>query len=133
MSQENVEIVRRTYDDWSRGDFTTGYDQLERNVTLVIDSALPDSGVFAGPEGVRRYMENFLAAWASLTISADSVQAIGDSVLAAVRQVAVGRESGVQLEMGYFQLWTFRGGRVIRLVTIVNRDEAFEAAGKLSE
>jgi ketosteroid isomerase-like protein len=46
-----------------------------------------------------------------------------------VRQRGVGAGSGVSTEMHYFQLWTFRGGKVIRLEVIADEAEALEAVG----
>jgi ketosteroid isomerase-like protein len=88
--------------------------------------------VFVGREGVRAYMTSFLDAWDSLTIAAESVEGTGDSVFVKVRQSGIGRGSGVPVETAYFQLWTFRGSRVIRLESILSEKEALEAVG-LSE
>jgi ketosteroid isomerase-like protein len=129
MSQENVEIVRRIYASWEAGDFTVGLSTFERNVTLVIDPATLDGGVFVGAEGVRRYMMRFLQAWESLTIAAESFKDVGDSVLVEVKQKGIGQDSGVPVDTNYFQLWTFRGGKVIRLETILREADALEAAG----
>jgi ketosteroid isomerase-like protein len=53
-------------------------------------------------------------------------------VLVSVRQRGVGTTSGVETELRYFQLWSFRGGKVIRMESTRDRAEALEAAG-LSE
>ncbi len=127
MSQENMEIVRQIYAAWGQGDFTVGVSLFERNATLVIDSGLPDGGVHIGREGIRTYMTNFLEAWDLLTISADRFREAGDSVLVGVRQTGVGQGSGIRTDINYFQLWTFRGGKVIRLDSIRSESEALEA------
>jgi ketosteroid isomerase-like protein len=129
MSQENVETLRRIYASWEAGDFTVGLSNFERNVTLVIDRATLDGGVFVGADGVRRYMTSFLQAWESLTISAESFKDVGDTVLVEVKQTGIGQDSRVPVDHNYFQLWTFRGGKVIRLETIMREAEALEAAG----
>jgi ketosteroid isomerase-like protein len=129
MSRENVEVVAEVYADWERGDFKTGTGLFDRHATLVIDSGIPDGGVFVGQEGIRTYMLRFLEAWESLTITANSLRPVGDSVLAEVRQLGHGQGSGVAVEHDYFQLWTFRGGRVVRLETILSESEALEAVG----
>ena len=129
MSQENVEVVRRIYGGWEVGDFTGGLFVFERNVTLVIDAATLDGGVFVGEEGVRRYMTRFLQAWESLTIAAQSFKDVGDTVLVEVKQTGIGQDSQVPVDTTYFQLWTFRGDKVIRLETILSEAEALEAAG----
>jgi ketosteroid isomerase-like protein len=129
MSRESVDLVQAIYEGWARGDFTVGLSALERNVTLVIDDGIPDGGVFVGLDGVRNYMRRFLDSWESLTIAADSIQDVGDSVLVSVRQEGVGRASGLPTGQTYFQAWTFRGGKVIRLETILREDAALEAVG----
>ena len=40
-----------------------------------------------------------------------------------------GRESGVPAEMRFFQLWTFRDGRPVRMETFSDPDQARPAAG----
>lgn len=129
MSERNVEALRRLYAAWAEGDFTTGLSMLERNVTLVVDAATLDGGVFVGEEGVKRYMTRFLQAWESLNIVATGFRDRGDTVVAEVEQTGVGRDSGAPVKTTYFQLWTFRGAKVVRLETILSEAEALEAAG----
>ena len=76
-----------------------------------------------------KYMSHFLASWESLTISAESFRDTEDTVLVNVRQNGVGRGSGVPVELRYFQVWTFRGDKVVRLDVILSEQSAFEAAG----
>ena len=83
-------------------------------------------------DGVRDYMSRFLDPWESLTIAAESFREIGDTVLVAVHQAGIGRGSGAPVDIRYFQLWTFSGGRVVRLDVIMSEATALEAAG-LSE
>lgn len=65
-----------------------------------------------------------------MTISAEDLREVGDSVLATVVQRGVGRESGVTpTEFRYFHVWTFRGGKVIRLEILGNREDALEVLG----
>jgi len=129
MSRENVEVVAEVYEDWARGDFSTGAGLFDRHVTLVIDPGIPDGGVFVGQEGMTTYMTRFLEAWESLTIDAKSIRPVGDSVFVEGRQVGHGKDSGIAVELRLFQLWTFRGNRVVRLETILSESEALEAVG----
>jgi ketosteroid isomerase-like protein len=129
MSQENVETLVRIYEGWDRGDFTVGVAAYEQNAILVIESGIPDGGVFIGPEGIRAYMTRFLEAWESLTMSAESFREAGDTVLVKVKQTGIGQDSRVPVKLSYFHLWTFRGRMVIRLESILSEAEALEAAG----
>ncbi len=53
----------------------------------------------------------------------------GSSVIASVRKRGVGSESGAETEFRYFQVWSFRGHRVIRLENFRERSDALDAAG----
>ncbi len=98
MSQENVETLRAVYAGYERGDFTASLPLLDEDITLAIDSGIPDGGEYEGMEGVRDYMSRFLDPWESLTIAAESFREIGDTVLVAVHQAGIGRGSGVPVE-----------------------------------
>jgi ketosteroid isomerase-like protein len=104
MSQENVERLRAVYGDWERGDFTASLPLFDENVTLAIDSGIPDGGIYMRPDGVLKYMSRFLAPWESLTIAGESFRDTGDTVLVKVRQNGIGRSSGAPVELRYFQL-----------------------------
>ena len=71
----------------------------------------------------------FLDAWESVAIAGTSFTQIGDSVLVEVTQTSVGTGSHAPVTAHYFQLWTFRGGKVIRIDSIKEKVRALEAAG----
>jgi ketosteroid isomerase-like protein len=132
MSQENVEIVRRIYEHWGRGDFRAGVEVYDPYVLLVLRPEFPDAGAYCGPEEIRKYMvEDFLADWHGAVIAGEEFLEAGDSVVVRVRQAATGAESGAPVEMRYYQVWTFRGRSVIRVESISDRAEALEATGQL--
>jgi len=129
MPSKNVETLTRIYEAWERGDFTAGVAVFEQTATLVIDPEIPDAGVYVGSDGIRSYMTRFLEAWGSLTIAAESFKDVGDTVLVKVKQTGIGQDSGVPVTLDYFHLWTFRGGMVIRLESVLSEAKALEAVG----
>jgi len=128
MSSENLETLAAIYQGRERGDFAVGISAFEQNATLVIHPDIPDAGVFVGLDGIRSYMTRFLEAWESLTIGAESFKDVGDSVLVKVKQTGIGQDSGAPV-FDYFQLWTFRGGMVIRLDSVLSEEKALKAVG----
>jgi hypothetical protein len=50
-------------------------------------------------------------------------------VVVHVHQHGTGRQSHAFGELRYFQVWTFRGTSVIRIESVMERTEAFKAAG----
>jgi ketosteroid isomerase-like protein len=129
MSRENVEALSRVYEGWERGDFTTSESLMEKNIVLVVTPSFPTEGVWLGVDGVKKHTAQVLDAWDSLTMTAESYTEVGDSVVVRVLQRGVGAGSGVPAEMRYFQLWSFRGGKAIRLEVIADEAEALEAVG----
>jgi ketosteroid isomerase-like protein len=129
MSQENVEIVRRVYERWGKGDFRVDTELYDPWVVLVLRPEFPDAGAYLGLDGIGGYMRRFLEGWDHLVIEGEELIAAGDSVVAGVHQQASGKGSGAPVDMRYFQLWTFRGGAVIRLESVREREEALEVAG----
>ena len=114
--------IEDLFEAFADGNFGAALPLLDEHVVLVIDDSVPDSGRYLGPEGVRDYMAQFLEPWERLTISAVSVEQDGDTFLVTAHQEGTGRGSGVPATFDYFQLWTFRGGKAIR-IDVVN-DEA---------
>jgi uncharacterized protein len=129
MSQENVEVVRKVYERWSQGDFRAGVDVLDPLVSFILPPEFPDAGNYLGPEGLAGYMRGLLEPWIRLTIEAEEIADAGDSVVVAVLQRGVGGGSGAATEFRYFQVWSFRGRKVIRLENFRERAEVREALG----
>ena len=132
MSQENVEIVRGIFDAWGSGDWSIGNEYLDQHAVYVISSDFPAFGAYFGLDGIRAYWRDFLEQWERLTFEAKRIEAVGDTVLAHVVQHAKGRASGIEGDLSYFVLFTFRGGKIVRMESIMGEGEALEAVG-LSE
>jgi len=129
MHQERLQTVRSIYEHWAEGDFRATFDLLDRNVVFVMPPELPDAGTYLGNDAVAEYTRGFLEPWTHITMEAEELVPAGDSVLATIVQRAAGDASGAETELRYFQLWTFRGDKVIRLENFRDLDDAQKAAG----
>jgi hypothetical protein len=89
----------------------------------------PSPGPISAPRGLWSTRAASWSPWSRITIEAEDITDAGGSVVATVRQRGVGRESGVATELRYFQVWSFRGRKVIRLENFRSEAEALEAAG----
>jgi ketosteroid isomerase-like protein len=65
-------------------------------------------------------------------VKARDLQAAGDIVVADAVQHGEGKASRIEMEQRFFMLFTFRAGKIVRIESILDRDQALEAAG-LSE
>ena len=72
-----------------------------------------------GPQGIREYMRGFLDNWVNYVVEARTLQAAGDIVVAEAVQRGEGKASGIEMEQQFFMLFTFRGGKIVRIESIL--------------
>jgi ketosteroid isomerase-like protein len=74
-------------------------------------------------------MRDFLQTWTDLQVEAHEFVERGDRVLALCHQRAKGRQSGVEVAMPVYTVWTFQDDKARRIHWIRDRDEAFREIG----
>ena len=133
MSEENVEILRRVYEQWARGDFSGNFFDPDVEYSR-IGAETPDmEGRWLGLDQFLIAFREYLQALSDLRIEAERIIDLGgDRVLVLSRQTARGKQSGVPIEHEIGDLFTLRDGKIVRYTSYWNRADALEAAG-LSE
>jgi ketosteroid isomerase-like protein len=129
LSQENVEIVRAAYEEFAKGNLGGSLGLYDPLILFIPITDFPAADHYLGPDGLSAFMREYLNAWESFTMTAEELIEAESSVLVAVRQRALGRESRVPSEIRYFEVWTFRGRSVIRIEQFRERADALNAAG----
>ena len=129
MSQENVDIVRRAYDAFNRGDFEGWLAALDPDVELDERYIAPDAEVYRGHDGVRRWGQRGLDAIGSPTFEVVRWVARGDvvvtDVIVHVRGVASGAETTARLAHAI----RIRNQKAAYIGSFPTVDEALEAVG----
>jgi ketosteroid isomerase-like protein len=129
MSQENVEMVRRSLKDvdffWSLLDEYVVWD-LRHFATVDLDP------VYVGREAVIDASRHYWGTWDDYEIDAEEILEVGPSVVVAVHERGRGRGSGAPFEQRWAQVWTFQRGKIVRWELFHDRTQALEAVG-LSE
>jgi ketosteroid isomerase-like protein len=128
MSAENVERMRAMYSEFARGNFRPAPDLLAPD--LAYEPMAEGREAFHGVDEFGAQFREFLAQWSEFTIEALEFEDLGDAVLITERQRGKGRASGVETEMTFFSVWTFRDDLVVRARWDADRDSALEAAGR---
>jgi ketosteroid isomerase-like protein len=134
MSQENVETLRQSLEAFDRRDraawLATRDDQ---DYEVVTDRYWPEADVVRGREAAWEFYVKVAEAFERLLAGdAELVDAGADKVLVHQRSDVRGRTSGAAVELNYWDVVTFREGRIVRDQWFADRAEALEAAG-LSE
>jgi ketosteroid isomerase-like protein len=122
MSEDNVEIVRRIYEGWARGDFSNVED-----FDPDIDFEMVDWPHQTRVTGIPAMWETWratLSAWTDFRSIPDEITDHGDKVLVSNRIVGRGRESGADVSADTATLWTLRDGTVVRMALYWDVDAA---------
>ena len=129
MSQENVEIVRKVYDAWSRSDPSQAFDYLDPDVVWEAIEDATDAGTYRGHSGVKRHMDDWLQDFEDFAVEfGQPVEVDGRLVLEQWWRNR-GKGSGLKTEIRYAAVYTFRGGKVFTVKEYNTCAEALEAAG----
>src|SRR5215204_6368038 len=100
MTRENVEVVRASWDAWSRGDMAALFEFYDPAVEWDVTHAyIPDMGVLHGHEGVREFFRELRALFAEYHAEPEEFVDGDDCVMVRCRQGGRGRASTVDVEM----------------------------------
>jgi ketosteroid isomerase-like protein len=127
MSQENVEIVRRVYEGWARGDFTEG-DPFHPEVEFEMPD-WPEGSRSRGLDAMQRTWRASLSAWDDFRAEPSDFLDAGEHVVVLTHVNARGKGSGMDVTADTATLWTIDAGKVVRLVLYWDATKALEAAG----
>jgi ketosteroid isomerase-like protein/DNA-binding CsgD family transcriptional regulator len=101
VSSDNLDLVRRHYEDWNNGDTDSVIAAFAPDVEWHGHPRLPEPGPYTRRDDVERWMGQFREAWGEL--SADPVELIdagAGGVVALVHMTGRGRGSGVEVQGG---------------------------------
>jgi ketosteroid isomerase-like protein len=136
MSQENVEIVRRADDAFlaglARGDFTGGFATglVSEDHELIVVAEFPGPRSYRGREGLVEFVRRWTEDFERFSIQREELIDAGNGrVFASHKQSAIGKGSGVPMEVEYFSVFEVENGKLVRIRHYLDRDEALEAAG----
>src|SRR5215211_5440594 len=130
MSQENVELLRRTFEYVGR----TGAVLREAvqpdfvwDVTTFRGAIMP--GTFVGVDETNEWLAEWLEGFENWSFDIEEVFDAGDQVVTIARQRGKAKHGGPEVEMRFAVVWTFRDGLGARMEMYADRNEALEAAG----
>src|SRR3954451_396612 len=128
MSQENVEIVQRSWQAWESGDLTGSLELLSDDlVTRRLFGV--DFTTYHGKEGFLEGVVDWGEGFVEWSAVAEEFIDAGDQVVVRNHHSARGETSGVPIEMDFWFVTTVHQGKIVGVDMFVNEREALEAAG----
>ena len=128
MSQENVEVVRRIYDGWSRGDFSVGADLMAPEFEWHQYAEAVEPGSHRGA-AIGGAISKIFEIYENFRVGPEEYIDAGDKVVVTAHVQGTGRGSGVELNETFAFVWTVHGGKLAELTLFRDRRDALEAAG----
>jgi ketosteroid isomerase-like protein len=131
MSQENVEIVRQSFEACNRHDADAAVSAYHPDVEFRFVDTLDRQPVLRGRQAVREAFLNIWSDWQETFSDPKQFFDLGDQILVEDVDTRVGRD-GIRIDDAGGQVWTLEGGVVVRIEGFETWQEALEAVG-LSE
>src|SRR5918994_431188 len=140
MPRENVEILRRMFEEFQagmeRGDPGALFDSgtvADDHEWIAVPAARDRRQVWRGREGFVEFVRTWTEDFEDWSIQVERwIDAGDDRVVALTHQSATGKGSGVPVELKTGQVSELEDGRIIRTTSYLTHADALEAAG-LSE
>jgi len=132
MSQENVELVRTSFDRWNTGDMDAYGELFDADAVVRPPARWPEPGPFVGRDSAMRFFEQ-----ARRAFDADQIEAISDFVdggdRVMVRFTWSGRGHGPATVMEISAVTTVRDGKVLSIEFFWDHAEALEVVSSASQ
>src|SRR4051794_163372 len=128
MSKENVEIIRRNYTAFDRGDFAAILEDVDPGIVI---AAHPrgDEGKYEGKDGFLSFITEWVEPFEEFSQTPEEFIDAGNLVVVRVLQRARGKGSGVPVEGHFWLVHLMRDEKTVKLDLYDKEAEALEAAG----
>ena len=122
--EDKVELIRRGYEAFNRGDFDAVAELLHPDI--VWNRVADVETAVQGSQEVRDFMEPEVFSRQRNEIH--SIEAVGECVLVDGTFHGEGAGSGIEMKQRGFHLWRFRDDKAVEFAYFTERDEALRVA-----
>jgi ketosteroid isomerase-like protein len=125
-----VEIVKVLMDAVNRRDIDAVAGVTTPNFEwFPVFAARVEGDVYRGREGIETFLGEVDETWEEFRPMPEEYRDLGDRVLGLGRLKTRGRGSGVPIDEPWGGVYDIRGGKISRIRTYLDHDEALRAAG----
>jgi uncharacterized protein len=130
IGDERLRLTLRSYEAFNRGDLDQALAIFDPEIiwhTYLVPG--PGGGTYRGHDGVRELWADARNIFGDFRNEPERLISAGDRLLVMVRICGWGKESGVEVEAKIAHVHTFRNGKVARVESYEDRDQALLAVG----
>jgi ketosteroid isomerase-like protein len=130
VSPEDLDIVRRAYDAFARGDLNALQEFLSPDIEWRTTPDVPFLGNYRGIDEFLRAMNEWTEPFDELTTTVEEMIDTGDRVVVRHRMRGRGTDSGVEVDLVLWQVVTVEDGQLTRMYDFATSEEALAAAAQ---
>jgi ketosteroid isomerase-like protein len=129
VSKENIEIIQRGYEAWTRGDLAAAFDGYDPDVEYWDRADDLDGTVRRGRDALEAAYAELSEVYAEMRFEPKEFIDAGDFVVVPVRMTVRGRGSGAVVEGEQVYVYRLRAGKVTEVREYRDKAEALKAVG----
>jgi uncharacterized protein len=129
MSTENVNLVRRAYEAYARGDLAAVFAMLDEKLTVRQTPLLPWGGDHHGHAGARTFFQQLATHTDARPMPSAYIDA-GEDVAVIGRLKGHARSTGRPIDMDIVHLWTVRNGKLLAFSAYIDTPAMLAALGE---
>jgi uncharacterized protein len=130
MSEENVEVVWRSYAAYDSGGLDAVAEFWHPDIEWrAVEGYLDDVGLIRGPDGLRQYLRQWEETFDAARTEIEELIEAGDQVVAVLRGVGRMKDSDAEIDIRYAAVISIRDGKIAGGREYATREQALEAAG----
>jgi ketosteroid isomerase-like protein len=132
VSDANVDLVRRSFEAFGRGDFDAAFAAYDPEVEWHTAEDEPDTHTYVGVPSIRRFVVHLADPWTDRfgpAIRFEDFIDCGDWVVAPWSARLHGHGSGIEIDVSETYAVLVRDGRIVKVVEYRTVEEALEAVG----
>lgn len=131
MSDAALDLCRRAYDLYGRGDLDAMLELFAEDVEVYVAPPNFESGTYVGHDDYRALLERWGASWSMMRIEPVSLTLAGDWVLAKVEYRGRTRESDIEVTQPSWELSLWRDGTCRRYEVYFDPEQGKQAFAEL--
>ena len=132
MSQENVEIVQRSFQAFNADGLAGAIEFWDPDIVWHTDPGVPEPGVYTGADSVRTYLEGFIRAFGAWHIESEELIDLGGEEVLSLLKVGgrpLGQTDRETQILNWAWIVSIREDKITRVRSFFDRDRALETAG----
>ena len=115
MSEQSVEIIKRTYGAFAQGDVPAVLGAFADDIEWYEAEGMPYGGLHRGGDAVAQNVFGPISQDVDgFTVTPEEYMGSGDTVAVVVRYTGTGKETGKELDVPVVHVWDIRDGKLAR-------------------